>query len=451
MQSKVKSNIIYNILGVILPTLVGIYAVRVLLINLGADRMGIFTLALSIAGFSGIFDLGLGRSLTQTVASAVGQGCSPGTVVRLVHRTFPIVFLMGMVWGTILWAAAGLLAQDVFHLQGQLSVEAMQGLRWLAISIPALLLSTSLIGVLEGLQKFAIINLFKVPLGVMTFLVPAFASLVWQNVGLVIGVLVVTRIGAVVIWLCILMRTIPLFRPDTTAPLNLGALWRFTGWLSVSNVVGPFMVQADRYYLASLFPPAVVAYYTVPLDTLFRATALPLAAMNVVFPALAHSGSDSAGAGGILRGASYFMLFFWGMPIAFFSLVLGWLLALWLGEEFSMHALPIAQWILLGVLINGFAHIPFALLQSAGRADLTAKLHVIELPIYIFLIVVLVAAFGIAGAAVAWTVRIALDTAMLFGLARAYFPALRKQLLLAPVMAVLLSLTVLSINALTNG
>ena len=139
------------------------------------------------------------------------------------------------------------------------------------------------------------------------------------------------------------------------------------------------------------------------------------------------------------------------MPIAFFSLVLGWLLALWLGEEFSMHALPIAQWILLGVLINGFAHIPFALLQSAGRADLTAKLHVIELPIYIFLIVVLVAAFGIVGAAVAWTVRIALDTAMLFGLARAYFPALRNQLMLALFMAGLLSLMILAVNALIIG
>lgn len=446
MFYQVRKNLIYNIIGVVLPTFVGIYAVRLLLHNLGADRMGIFTLALGIVGFAGIFDLGLGRSLTHTVATATGQGRSLGVIANLLCRTLPIVFLMGAAWGVVLWISAGFLVRNVFHLEAELSAEAILGIRWLAAAIPALLLSTSLIGVLEGLQKFSLVNLLKVPLGVLSFLAPALSAIVWQNVGQVIGVLVITRFVGVAVWLWMLAQNIPLFGQETPDHLDSSAMWRFTGWLTVSNIVGPVMVQADRFYLASLFSPAAVAYYTVPLDTLSRATSLPLAAMNVVFPALAHSGSTSTEAARIVHGAVWFMLAFWALPIVLLNFVLGWLLTLWLGGDFATKALPVTQWLLLGILINGFAHIPFALLQSAGRADLTAKLHVAELPIYAILIVTLVAAFGIVGAAVAWTIRISLDAGLLYWLAHAHFPSLRKQLMLAPILATGAALVVFIIN-----
>ncbi|WP_455230219.1 hypothetical protein [Geopseudomonas aromaticivorans] len=438
MRRQVGWNAALNVLGVVLPTLVGILAVPMLLHNLGADRLGIFTLALGIIGFAGVFDLGLGRALTQSVATATGQGRTIAVIARHVRSTLPIVLLMGVGWGALLWLAAEPVSHSVFRLDGVLADEAVTSVRWLAIAIPGLLLSGSLVGVLEGLQRFGLVNLLRVPLGVLAFLIPALASCIWKDVGLVIGILVIVRLIGVMVCLWAVSRVLPLMMPPAPGCddfLDRGGMWRFTGWLTVSNIVGPLMVHADRFYLASLFPPATVAHYAVPLDTLFRATALPVAAMNAIFPALAHAGTASAAAERMIQGAAWFMFALWTLPILLAGFILEWLLTFWLGAAFAAEALGVSQWLLLGVLINGFAHIPYALLQSAGRADLTAKLHVLELPVYTVLIVALVAAFGIVGAAIAWSARVVIDTLLLYWMAHRQFALMRPQLLLAVTIA----------------
>jgi O-antigen/teichoic acid export membrane protein len=91
-------------------------------------------------------------------------------------------------------------------------------------------------------------------------------------------------------------------------------------------------------------------------------------------------------------------------------------LRLWVGESMAIQAAPVLRWLLLGVLFNGIAHIPFAWLQGYGRADLTAKAHLVEAPIHLVLLFAVVDRFGVTGAAIAWTFRAFLDLAILHGL-----------------------------------
>jgi hypothetical protein len=57
-----------------------------------------------------------------------------------------------------------------------------------------------------------------------------------------------------------------------------------------------------------------------------------------------------------------------------------------------------------------------------GRPDLTAKLHLIELPPYLLLLWLLIRVDGIDGAAIIWTARVAADAVALFGMARWLLP-----------------------------
>jgi len=426
----------YNIAGVTLPSIAGILTVPVLLDNLGPERVGIFSLAMGVIGFAGVFDLGIGRALTQSVASAVGAGSNSDALSKHIRKALLVVFIVGAAWGLGLWNFADALVRSVFNLDNPLAREAVNGISWLALALPCLLLSSSLIGVLEGLQRFALVNLWRVPLGILAFIVPAISSFFSQDVGIVIGSLVIARLAGLLVWVWAAPRAVAEHRGGN-GWYDGRSMWRFASWLTVSNVVGPLMVHADRFYLASLFPPASIAYYTVPLDTLFRTTSLPVAGMNAVFPALAQSGRHSAEARSMLRGAAWFTFIFWALPLICVGLLLEWLLVIWLGQEFAGQSLVVAEWILLGVLMNGFAHIPYALLQSAGRADITAKIHLFELPIYACALYALVSLFGLPGAAIAWTSRVALDTGLLYWVGSANFSYSDGALRTAAVLALL--------------
>ena len=82
----------------------------------------------------------------------------------------------------------------------------------------------------------------------------------------------------------------------------------------------------------------------------------------------------------------------------------------------------VLQWLAVGVFVNAVARLPFSVLQASGRPDVTAKLHLIELPAYLFALWALVRAFGIEGAAAAWTLRAGVDAVVLFGFGLRYVP-----------------------------
>ena len=55
----------------------------------------------------------------------------------------------------------------------------------------------------------------------------------------------------------------------------------------------------------------------------------------------------------------------------------------WINYEFAVNGYLVAQFLAIGVFINSFGHLSQALIQGYGRPDLTAKLHVAELFIYV--------------------------------------------------------------------
>ena len=160
---------------------------------------------------------------------------------------------------------------------------------------------------------------------------------------------------------------------------------------------------------------SAVAYYTAPLDMVSRLTAIPGAMAGVLFPAFAVSLLQDPGRTGLLfaRGLKYTVLAIF--PITLIIVILApEILRLWLGPTFSQNSSVVLRWLAAGVFVNSLALSPFALIQSAGRPDITAKLHLLELPIYLGVVWVLTKRLGIEGTAIAWAGRVVLDAALLF-------------------------------------
>jgi O-antigen/teichoic acid export membrane protein len=93
-------------------------------------------------------------------------------------------------------------------------------------------------------------------------------------------------------------------------------------------------------------------------------------------------------------------------------------LRFWLGADFARRSAAILQILAIGVFVNSLANIPYALLQASGRPDLTAKLHVAEIPFYLAMLYWAIRMRGNEGAAIAWTCRLCAEAAVLFFLSR---------------------------------
>ena len=94
------------------------------------------------------------------------------------------------------------------------------------------------------------------------------------------------------------------------------------------------------------------------------------------------------------------------------------ILYLWLKRDAESQSVEILK-------ILGFGLIPYAigtlcvsLLHAFGRTEVTAKLNMIEFPIFLCLIFFSVKYFGILGAAYAWVIRVIIDAIAVFILAK---------------------------------
>jgi O-antigen/teichoic acid export membrane protein len=125
------------------------------------------------------------------------------------------------------------------------------------------------------------------------------------------------------------------------------------------------------------------------------------------------------------RAAKYVGLFLF--PVCFVLIVFSQsLLQIWLGHELAVHSTRVLQILSLGVFANGLAFIPFALIQGTGRADITGKLHLLELPFYLVTVWILTIHFGIEGTAIAWTLRMIADVILLFWVAGRFVDKLSR-------------------------
>jgi O-antigen/teichoic acid export membrane protein len=284
-----------------------------------------------------------------------------------------------------------------------------------AAALPAVVATGLVRGALEGRQLFLQSNLLKSLLGAMTFLVPTVVAFASPSLGAMAGGIAAVRIVGLAAHVAAAAALLP--KPaESAGPAQFALLLREGGWITVTNVVGPLMVTFDRFAVGGLVSLAAVAHYTMPQEAALRLLLVPLALATALYPALARSETGAQrdlGRRGIDATLSL------SLPLSIgFVLLAEPAFALWLGAEFARASAPVAAVLAIGLLANSVAQMPFAWIQARGRSDVTAKLHLAELPAYAAALWLLTSEFGILGAAWAWSLRAMVDCALLFMSAR---------------------------------
>lgn len=417
------ANTAYTLLGQVAPLAVAYFAIPALTRELGAARFGLLTLAWAVLGYFSLFDLGLGRALTQAVAERLASR-RDAEVPLLVWTGLALMLALGVVGAAAAAALSPWLVGRVLTVPPALHAEALAAFLVLALATPVVIVSAAIRGVLEAAERFDLVNAVRVPQGIFSFVGPLLVLPLSRSLAAITAVLLAGRLLGTVAWYACMLRVLPsLGRDRRVRRAAAGPLLRVGSWMTVSNVVSPLMVTLDRFVIGAVASVAVVAYYTAPWEAVTKLWVVPAALGAVLFPAFASAqASDRERTAALyLRGLKATVLALLPVTVVIFGFAREGLAA-WLGAEYAERSATVLRWLAAGVLVNSAAQIPYALVQGSGRPDVTAKLHLVELPLYLAALGWLVAAYGIAGAAAAWTLRAVVDAAALFGYAQRLVP-----------------------------
>lgn len=402
-------------MGLSLPLLAAAIAVPTLLNLIGVERMGVLMLIWGLTAVSGLFDLGIGRAATHAIAE--GTACSDSKrrdIIAFVATR--LTLLVGSVGGIFVWCLGLLDIISLLNLKVVNQYEVSLVVFMLGLIVPTQAQIATYRGVCEGLQRFRGVSLVRMTMGCANYFAPLAAAAFTTSLPVLAGSLLIVRVAALFALRQIansgVILSVELARKEQ---LEISQeLVSKGGWLSVSAIISPVLVQSDRFILGAMLSAAIVTVYAIPFDVITQLLVLVSAVSSVAFPSIAASRiQDSTRTRAAFRRWLYVLAAV--MAIVCSGVAFFWDLVLysWLGDSFPAEAVAVGRWLCFGVWLNSIGGMYYAWLHAHGHFRETALLHMLELIPHLCLLYFFVSKFGVVGAAMAWTVRVGFDV---FGL-----------------------------------
>jgi O-antigen/teichoic acid export membrane protein len=397
---------------------VAFFSIPYLIQILGAEKFGLLALIWAVVSYVGIFDLGLGRSLTLQVAMHDSNGAKQ-KLGSVIGTAYGLMLLLGSALAVLMllftpWIVASIKGvSDIKETSDAFSV--------MALSVPFIIMTSGFKGILEARQEFALVNYVRLPLGIFTFGGPALLVFwVGARLDLIACILVIGRISGCVAYLYFAFRvSLSEHRCLKWDISEVKHLCSSGGWLSVASIVSPIMGYADRFVLGALVSVNAVAYYVTPNELVTKLWIIPSALTAVLFPIFSSSFARDLKQPTIrLFDFSSLIIYVFIAPLSLILAVFSFeILNFWVGEEFAHQGQQVLVIFAFAILINCLAHVPLTLLQGTGSAKSVALLQVVEIPLFLLVLWVLTLKFGVVGAAWAWVIRALFDTGLMLKLA----------------------------------
>ncbi|WOH53661.1 flippase [Bradyrhizobium sp. sBnM-33] len=436
-ESYLKRNVVYNIIGASIPTLVAVLTIPIYLRVIGEARYGVLSLIWLVFGYFGLFDFGLSRATAHRLSMLRSSGIK--TRASIFYTAACLNVATGLSVAGIFYLVAVPILNITISKHTSLYGEVFASLPWIAIFFPIALLNGVLVGCMEANERFLQLNIQQVVGAILLQCLPL-AFVYWLGSNLEVAVLgaIAARTFAIA-WLAFecIRWAFAAGWPQVDRS-HIKELVRYGGWITVTNSVSPVLTSIDQFVIGLLLGARAVAHYSIPFSLAGKALIVPAALTRALFPRLCYSTTIEA------QELSHRSLIILSATMALICvpaiLLTKLALGMWVGEDFALESHLVAEILLIGVWINGLALIPFTLLQAQNRPDLVAKLHALEVIPFVLLLSLFIKIFGLPGAAMAWCLRVTADGVLMF-LAAGFKGAGLKELG-APALAVIAALLI---------
>lgn len=410
---NIRNNFIWNILGFGAPLMAAYFAIPLLIRNIGHESFGILTLIMGIIGYFSVFELGIGRALTQSISIQLSENKE---IKYHLSTGLIISFVSGCIGSLLLIVFSKNIINSWVNISESLSNDAHWAIILAAIGVPIATTTSALRGVMEAHNDFKWSNIYRLILGISNFIFPVISvSFGFANIyEITFSILT----GRFIVFFIMVLSFLKVYKDSYGVNYfsleKTKVLIKYAGWLSLSNIIGPLMLYFDRFVIASLLGAGVVAFYTVPYEVLSKFLIIPIALTSVLFPMLAKSINLNDYDGDKIYKKYYIVnVFFSLILLGAFALFCDYIFSYWIDSDFSENATPIAVILCIGIFFNSVASFPFTYLQAMGHSKKTSLIHLAEVIIYMPILYFSIEKYNLIGAAFAWSFRTFLDLIIL--------------------------------------
>lgn len=412
------SSILWNLFGLGIPLIIAAISVPTLLSQIGAERFGFLALAWGLIGYAGALDLGIGRATTQHISALRGAGQNL-LVGNALATAIKITVMSGMVGMLCIVLVAVTGGYQLIHATAVPSSEIFISVLLLAITLPLQAISATYRGVNEAYLNFKGISIIRIMLGAANFGAPLLVMPFTIQLYWLVATLLVSRGLALILYRLLAHRCILRAGGQVNGnydPSVARELLRFGGWFTLSSMLSPILMQADRFSIGALIAASAITVYVIPYEVVVQSLVVVGAVTTVAFPVISHLivGNKREA----LRVFNVWLkrvIVVMALGVGVLAYILPDLLGLWLGKSVAPESITVGRILCLGVVCNAIGAMHFSLLHAYKLTKQTAILHMIEVPLFLVGLYFMITYFGVVGAAIAWATRMAFDaTAMRF-------------------------------------
>lgn len=407
---KIIKNTVFSLSSRLIPLIISFISIPVIIKNIGEERFGIITIAWAFIGYFNFLDLGIGKALTKSISEKLAGG-GKKEVSRIFSTGINLTLALGVFGGFLFYFLSKPLAVHILSIEPDLINEVLNGLSLLSIGIPFVILSGSLVGTLEAFHSFKQITNIQIFIGICTYTGLIIITFFSNNIAFLIAWLSLQKVLLISLLFRQCIRNLKLDYTFLLAKTKyIKYLFSFGGWITVSSVIAPLIDTIDRFVVGAKQNMTSLTYYSVPIDLIKRLGILPSSITLVLFPIFSRDLEEEDQQNTLLYENSFHLVLL-ASTVAMFLLIVTAkeILTLWIDAEFAANSAIILQIICIGGLYNFLARVPLIIIQGKGRPDITAKFHLLELPIYVVILFIMTNKYGITGATIATAIRMVLD------------------------------------------
>jgi len=363
----------FNGLAQVAPMIATLALTPLLIDRLGADRFGIWSLALIVIGTLTSLDGGVSASLARFFAIHAARD-DRADAARVLLGSILLFLGLGVVLALVAFALAPTFV-DLVHIPDSLKSEATTLFRWLPLVVTVALMADATAALLQGngqFREFAVATFVSVGVyaaAVVLLVRPG------PHLQALVAAAVLRYVVMAVCGLVLARAHLTLRRPLLPSWLTVREVGAYSSRMQLAAMSGFVNAELDGFVIAAVAPVRYVGLYSIGLQAASAARSVPLYAFSPLLTRLTMTfrREGRAAAGGEFRKLERI----WLPSVLGYGVValgaIGFAVTVWLGDDFLLSGVT-AVVLLTGYIVHvGLTGMRTCYVRAVGRPGLEAR------------------------------------------------------------------------------